>query len=315
MFSSDRLKKIAAEAQSAKDEKKKAWNTKSIKEKFDEVVIGNEGYKQVLSSVLAGYLSELKTRHHVIVFGPSGTGKTYMLEQTLPDLGIPYVVIDSSSLVPAGYSGNTLTESLKEFYKSNQTASDRGIIVLDEFDKISEKANGGDTHKSHSIQGELLTNIQGKKEGGIDTRNSLWIVLGAFAYADEMKQNPPEITKDDLKKYGFKNELLGRITMEAMTETPTVEQMLERIAFSKDMKSFFDQMKLDGFELQSDDFEDEALLELAMVASNPLYGMRAVPTVLAAIKQKVVFSGEMKPGEVRISGDLIRKIKSERNLG
>ena len=73
MFTNDRLKKIAAQAQAAKEEKKKSWNTKSIKEKFDEFVIGNEGYKQTLASVLAGYLSELKTRHHVMVFGPSGT--------------------------------------------------------------------------------------------------------------------------------------------------------------------------------------------------------------------------------------------------
>lgn len=315
MFDPARLKKLAEKAAESKTEKTKSWNSLSIKAKFDDVVVGNEQYKQVLASVLAGYLSEGRTRHHMMVFGPSGTGKTYMLEEILPELGIPYVVVDSSSLVPAGYSGNTLTASLTEFYQHNQSASERGIIVLDEFDKISEKANGGDTHKSHSIQGELLTNIQGKKEAGIDTRNSLWIVLGAFAYADEMKSNPPLITKDDLKKYGFKNELLGRLTVEATTELPTMEQMFMRISGSKDLKAFCEQMKSDGFEVGHENFEDEALLELVQVASNPMYGMRALPAVLAAVKQRIVFSGDYKPGVVTITGQMIKKVKTDKNLG
>ncbi len=263
----------------------------------------------MLASCLASYIGEAKQRNHLLVFGPSGTGKTYLLEQTLPDFGLPYVVIDSSSLVPSGYEGNTLTKSLTEFYGSNMRASERAIIVMDEFDKISEKANGGDTHKSHSIQGELLTNVQGKKEGAIDTRNSLWVFLGAFAYSDEMKQNPPKMVKNDLLKYGFKNELLGRITRDTITDIPTIEDVVKRVVKHPSLISFMNEMKNEGFD--PIDFEDEAVLYLAEAAQDPRYGMRIIPSILGMIKDEVVFDKSIQKGSFIVTANLVKKIKED----
>lgn len=308
VFDDERIKRIAAKANESKQENAKTWTASSIFERLDKAIIGNERYKKVLASSLSSYLSEAKQRNHLLVFGPSGTGKTFLLEQTLPEFGLPYVVIDSSSLVPAGYSGNTISTSLTEFFSTNMSASDRSIIVMDEFDKISEKSNGGDTHKSHSLQSELLTNVQGKKEGVIDTRNSLWIFLGAFAYSDEMKQSPPKIVKNDLLKYGFKNELLGRITRDTCTDIPTVEDVVKRVAHHPSLKTFLDEMKSEGFD--PIDFEDDAILFLAEAAQDPRYGMRIIPSLLGMIKDEVIFDSSVSKGSYLVKADLVKKIKN-----
>lgn len=309
VFDESRIKKIAALASASKQDQKKTWTATAIFERLDQAIIGNERYKKVLASCLSSYLSEAKQRNHLLVFGPSGTGKTYLLEQTLPDFGLPFVVIDSSSLVPSGYEGNTLTKSLTEFYSTNMGASEKAIIVMDEFDKISEKANGGDTHKSHSIQGELLTNVQGKKEGSIDTRNSLWIFLGAFAYSDEMKQIPPKMVKNDLLKYGFKNELLGRITRDTSTDIPSVEDVVKRVVKHPSLLAFMDDMRLEGFDPV--DFEDEAVLFLSQAAQDPRYGMRIIPSLLGMIKDEAIFSKDVEKGAFIVTADLVKKIKEE----
>lgn len=309
IFDDDRIKRIAALASASKQEQKKTWTATAIFDRLDMAIIGNERYKKVLASCLSSYLSEAKQRNHLLVFGPSGTGKTYLLEQTLPDFGLPYVVIDSSSLVPSGYEGNTLVKSLTEFYSSNMAASERAIIVMDEFDKISEKANGGDTHKSHSIQGELLTSVQGKKEGSIDTRNSLWIFLGAFAYSDEMKQCPPRMVKNDLLKYGFKNELLGRITRDTGTDIPTVEDVVKRVVKHPSLLTFLDEMKQEGF--CPVDFEDESILILAEAAQDTRYGMRIIPSLLGLIKDEAIFNKDLGKGQFLVTAELVKKLRQD----
>jgi ATP-dependent Clp protease ATP-binding subunit ClpX len=301
-FDDERIKRIVALAEKAKEKDRKEWTAESIFERLDIAIIGNERYKKSLAICIADFIGEVKIRNHLLVTGPSGTGKTYLLEQCLPDFGIPYHTIDASSLVPSGYKGNTLQESLEGFFKSNMTASRQCLIVLDEFDKISEKSNGGDTHKSHSIQSELLTLIQGKQEGSIDTRNALWVFAGAFAYTDEMKTNPPKLSKNDLLKYGFKNELLGRITKLTMTDIPTVEQVVRRVANDKIIAAFIKDLGVMGYQV---DFTDEAFLELAMAAQNPNFGMRIIPTVIAELKEFVVFNS--KKGPVIIEPKLVKE--------
>lgn len=300
-FDDNRIKRIVALAEKAKEAENKNWSAEAVFERLDNAIIGNERYKKSLALCISDFLSEAQIRNHLLVVGPSGTGKTYLIEQCVPDFGIPFHLIDASGLVPSAYKGNTLKESLEEFFKSNMTASRRCIIVLDEFDKISEKANGGDSFKSHSLQSELLTLIHGKQEGAIDTRNALWILAGAFAYSDEMKRNPPKMSKNDLLRYGFKNELLGRITKLTMTDIPTIEDVVKRVAKDKLIQAFSKDLQTLGYEA---DFTDEAFLELAMAAQNPNFGMRIIPTLVSELKETIIFSG--KKGKVVIDPKMVK---------
>jgi ATP-dependent Clp protease ATP-binding subunit ClpX len=300
-FNTERIKAIVALAEKGEVEEQKNWTPKSIFERLDSAIIGNDNYKKTLALSIADFLGESKIRNHLLVSGPSGTGKTYLLEQCLPDFGIPYHIIDAAGLVPAGIKGNTLGESLEGFFQRNMTASRKCLIVLDEFDKISDQANGGDTQKSHSIQGELLTLIQGKQEGTIDTRNSLWVFAGAFSYTNEMKSHNPKIKKSDLLKYGFKNELLGRIQLDTMTDIPTVEQIVKRVVNDKVLSAFFEDIEKQGFKIE---FEDEAFAELAKTAQNPAFGMRAIPSLIAKLKGHILFN-VIADTKFSVSKDLI----------
>ena len=285
-FDDDRIKRIVALADEKKEKSKKHWSAQSVFDRLDQAIIGNARYKQALALCIADFVSEAGLRNHLLVAGPSGSGKTYLLQECLPDFDLPFTLVDASALVPAGYKGLTLQEALEEFFKSNALASRKAVIVLDEFDKISDKANGGDIFKSHSLQSELLTLIQGKQEGAIDTRNSLWIMAGAFSYADEMKRSPPKVTKSDLLKYAFKNELLGRIAVVTMTDIPTTEEVVRRVVQDKVVRAFLEDLRALEFDV---DFADDALLELSMAAQNPSFGMRIVPSAIAELKRLVIF--------------------------
>lgn len=304
-FDENRIQRIVALAKQETEKKQQNWNAESIFKRLDQAIIGNEKYKKSLAICISDYVGPSHLRNHLLVVGASGSGKTYLLEQCLPDFGIPFHIIDASGLVPTGYKGNTLQESLGEYFKLNITASSGCILVLDEFDKISEKANGGDTFKSYSIQSELLTLIQGKQEASIDTRKSLWILAGAFAYTDEMKRMPPTIAKQDLLKYGYKNELMGRITKIAYTELPTVEQVVRRVAKDKVILTFLSDLKQLGYDV---DFKDEAFLKLAMAAQSPLFGMRIIPTVISALKEYIIF--DCQKGNIQIESEMVERVLS-----
>ena len=285
-FDEQRIRRIVALAESSRGELRQAWSAQAIYAKLDETIIGNEAYKRALSISLSDFLAEEKLRQHLLVAGPSGSGKTYLLEECLPLLGISFHILDASSLVPSGYKGLTLQESLGEFFKAHADAYRRCILILDEFDKLSERANGGDTHKSQSLQSELLTLFHGKQEGPIDTRQALWICAGSFSYAAGMRQSQPHLTKEELLRYGFKNELLGRITKVCHTEIPTVEQVVRRVAGHSVVKSFLKDLKRLGFDV---DFKDEAFLKLALAAQNSNFGMRVIGTVISELKEHIVF--------------------------
>lgn len=302
-FDEGRIKRIVALAESKAQRDKKHWTPRAVFERLDDAIIGNVRYKQALAICIADFVGDSSIRNHLLVAGPSGSGKTYLLETCLPDFDLPFKTIDASSLVPAGYKGITLQESLEDFFNANNTAVRKAVIVIDEFDKISDKANGGDTHKSQSIQSELLALIQGKKEGVIDTRASLWIFAGAFAYTDEMRRNPPQLSKTDLLKYGFKNELLGRIAKMTMTDIPTTEEVVRRVAGDKAFRAFSDDLRGMDFEV---DFEDDAILDLAMAAQSPVFGMRIIPAAIAELKQHIVFN--CPKGKVVVTKEMMRQV-------
>jgi ATP-dependent Clp protease ATP-binding subunit ClpX len=302
-FDDERIKRIVALADQKQQQDKRHWTPKEVFERLDEAIIGNVRYKQALAICISDFVGDSNLRNHLLIVGPSGSGKTYLLQECLPDFDLPYKLVDASGLVPAGYKGLTLQEALEDFFKSNALAARKAIIVLDEFDKISEKANGGDIHKSHSLQSELLTLIQGKQEGAIDTRGSLWILAGAFAYADEMRNNPPQLSKTDLLKYGFKNELLGRITKMTMTDIPTIEDVVRRVAKDKVVRAFLSDLK--GMEYDVD-FADDAFLELAMAAQSPTFGMRIIPSAIAELKQHIVFN--CNKGNIVVTKEMVGSV-------
>ena len=292
--------KIMAEKNGANE---KDWTPTAIYEKMDNKIVGNENYKQSLALSLSGYLGKNNQRQHLLVVGPSGTGKTHLIKKLLPVFGIPHIIIDASSLVGPGYKGTTLESLLEDFFKSNMHAAKKCIIVMDEFDKVSEKAG---SNWGHVLQNELLSLVEGNQKGSIDTRNSLWIFLGAFAYTDEMKRAVPKIQDTDLLKYGFKNELIGRIQSFVMTDIPTQEQLLKRILQSDELLAFHSDLESEGRQVE---FTPHGLAELVTMIQRPEFGMRILSKILYNLKREIIFKQNEK--NVKIDDQLLKNIKRD----
>lgn len=278
------------------------WTPTSIYQQMDGRIVGNENYKQSLALSLSGYVGKNNQRQHLLVVGPSGTGKTHLIRKLLPVFGIPHIIIDSSSLVGPGYKGTTLESLLEDFFKSNMQAAKKSIIVMDEFDKISEKAG---SNWGHVLQNELLSLIEGNQKGSIDTRNTLWIFLGAFAYTDEMKRAVPKIQDTDLLKYGFKNELIGRIQSFVMTDIPTEAQLLKRVLESDELVSFHSDLESEGRHVE---FTPHGLAELVSMIQRPEFGMRILSKILYNLKREIIFQQTEK--EVKIDDQLLKSLRT-----
>lgn len=296
----DEILKIMNEKQGVIE---KEWTPTAVFEQMDKKIIGNENYKQALALSLSGYFGKKQQRQHMFVVGPSGTGKTHLIRKLLPVFGVPYIVIDSSSLVGPGYQGTTLGELLEEFFKSNMQAAKKAIIVMDEFDKVSEKAGN---NWANVIQNELLSLVEGNQKGSIDTRNSLWIFLGAFAYTDEMKRANPKIKDTDLLKYGFKNELLGRIQSFVMTDIPTMQELLLRILNSEELTHFHSELEQEG---KSVKFSNEGIAELVGMVQRPEFGMRVLAKILYALKKNLIFKNSDK--EIVITPEMLKVLNHD----
>lgn len=307
-FSEDELVQMLAMADAEKSKASPKWTKDEIFNRLDEIIIGNEKYKHSLAGVLSSYLSPRRNRDHTLVIGPSGSGKTYLLEKVLPlfEPEVPSQVIAAGGMVAAGFSGMGLKDNIRHFFKSKPNAAKQSILVIDEFDKLSTFA-GKDPKFSADIQSELLTLVQGERDVEIDTRNTLWIFLGAFAYTEEMKSKNPKLTKTDLIRYGFKEELLGRIQNAVMTDIPELSDMLKRLNIDLKIAAFRADMQDSGFEIS---WSQGGFLALAMAVKNSPFGMRVVGDVTSILRMNIGTGGTLK-GPVEITPEMVKEALSQ----
>ncbi len=190
---------------------------KEIKEKLDEYVIGQDNAKKILSVAVYNHYKRVFFKHelgdveleksNVLLAGPSGSGKTLLARTLARILNVPFAIADATTLTEAGYVGEDVENILVQLVQNaefNLDAASRGIIYIDEIDKISRKGDSASLTRDVSgegVQQALLKIIEGTEanippKGGrkhpqqefirLNTSNILFIVGGAFIGLEKM---------------------------------------------------------------------------------------------------------------------------------
>ena len=216
------------------------------------------GQDHVVDAVVSALYKNTKYYNHdglksnIAIFGPSGCGKTEIIRAVSRHLDIPMTVFDATSATASGYVGTSVTQCIKDLIQvcnGDIAKAERGIIVIDEFDKLAQQGGGESVNKG-DVQNELFKMLEGdeitiagesykEQSFRFNPKNITFICIGSGqALIDSKKEDAPKrligfrapepevpekkkeetgkeviLTPEDLIKFGIKPELLRRISV------------------------------------------------------------------------------------------------------
>ena len=283
----ENMQEPPAQAVKKKDKKKKKKEKKElnlrdipaphkIKAMLDEYVIGQDYAKKVMSVAVYNHYKRVVTntmeeieidKSNMLMVGPTGSGKTYLVKTLARLLQVPLAITDATSLTEAGYIGDDVESVLSKLLQAADNDVDEaehGIIFIDEIDKIAKKQNTNSRDVSgESVQQGLLKFLEGAEVEvpvgatsknamvpmtTINTKNILFICGGAFPDLDEiikkrlMKQTSIGFHADLKDKFDKDENILSRVTVDDLREYGMIPEFLGRLpmvftleGLSKDM--------------------------------------------------------------------------------